>query len=156
MLIRHYSPQWLEQSWPTLAAPLAPVDSLLNELGRLFSTGEKQAKQVDAYRFADAELRDEDEHLALTVKLPGVKESEIKLTVTGDRIQLYGERQVAVPEGFRARHRERQSYKFERTYRLPTSVDAERVDARLADGVLTVTMPKPESSKPRNIAVRSE
>jgi HSP20 family protein len=132
---------------------LTPFDSLFSELGRLFANDDWRLS-AGAYQFGDAELKTEEDGYALSVKLPGIKDDDVKLTVTADQIQLRGERKVDVPEGFRARHRERQSYTFERTYRLPTAIDATRVEARLSNGLLTVTLPKAEASKPRAISVR--
>jgi HSP20 family protein len=71
-------------------------------------------------------------------------------------VSLPGKREIQ-PEHERVSYhrRERAEGSFNRTVTLPTEVDAARVDARYADGILTLTLPKAEEAKPRQITVRT-
>lgn len=87
-------------------------------------------------------------------ELPGVNEKEVSVSITGDLLTVKGERrwQDAVKDdGY---HRlERVHGKFERSVQLPIPVEADKVEATYRDGILTVTLPKVEEVKPREIKV---
>jgi HSP20 family protein len=71
-------------------------------------------------------------------------------------VSLAGKREIQRENERVSYHRkERAEGSFNRTVTLPTEVDAERVDARYADGILTLTLPKAEETKPRQITVRT-
>ncbi len=97
------------------------------------------------------ETRDD---IHVDVELPGVREKEISLTVTGDVLTVRGERKwdrETSDEGF---HRMERVYgKFERSIPLPLPVQTDRVKAVFRDGVLQVKLPKAEEVKPREIKI---
>ena len=91
--------------------------------------------------------------IVITAELPGVKEDELDITVHRDTVTLRGQRQDQ-PEGAQGYHRrERRSGAFGRTFSLPFQVDPERVEAKLSDGILTLTLHRPEQDKPKRIRV---
>jgi HSP20 family protein len=87
-------------------------------------------------------------------ELPGYKLDELEIFVVKNELTLKGERK-AVEEAKDAtfHRRERTEGVFSRILRLPTDVDAEKVHAKLKDGVLTITLPKAEATKPRKISI---
>jgi HSP20 family protein len=86
-------------------------------------------------------------------ELPGVAQDQLEISVVGGELTIKGERQAPKHGESMFHRRERSSGKFSRTVRLPMEVDADRVQARLKDGVLTVQLPKAEVAKPRKIKV---
>jgi len=91
--------------------------------------------------------------IMITAELPGVKEDELDITVHRDTVTLRGQRQDQ-PEGAQGYHRrERRSGAFGRTFSLPFNVDPDRVEAKLRDGILTLTLHRPEQDKPKRIRV---
>ena len=91
--------------------------------------------------------------IVITAELPGVKEDELDITVHRDTVTLRGQRQDQ-PEGAQGYHRrERRSGAFGRTFSLPFQVDPERVEAKLSNGILTLTLHRPEHDKPKRIRV---
>ena len=91
--------------------------------------------------------------IVITAELPGVKEDDLDITVHRDTVTLRGQRQDQ-PEGAQGHHRrERRSGPFGRTFSLPFNVDPERVEARLRNGLLTLTLRRPEHDKPKRIRV---
>ncbi len=92
----------------------------------------------------------------VTTELPGLSEKDIHLSLTDDVLTIKGERQWTgdVEEGSHHR-RERWFGKFERAFSLPTPVDAGQVKATYRDGVLTVTLPKAEETKPKEIKIEA-
>src|ERR687889_2554296 len=89
--------------------------------------------------------------IVITAELPGVKQDQLEITVHRDTVTLRGERQDG-PEDARAYHRrERGRGSFGRTFGLPFQVDPDQVEAKLSDGVLTLTLQRPEQDKPKRI-----
>jgi HSP20 family protein len=89
-------------------------------------------------------------------ELPGVKTDELSISVTGETLTLSGERKLPGESEKASYHRrEREAGAFSRVISLPTRLDVEQVNAHAEDGVLTVVLPKAESAKPRQIAVKA-
>jgi HSP20 family protein len=86
--------------------------------------------------------------------LPGLKRDDIKVTFENQVLSIEGQRQGS-PEGEtnRAHRLERSHGAFRRSFTLPATVDAARVDASYQDGVLVVKLPRREESRPRTIAI---
>jgi HSP20 family protein len=92
--------------------------------------------------------------LVLKADLPDLKRDAIKVTFENDVLSIEGER-AAAPDIAREQYRriERGYGSFKRSFTLPSTVDASRVSAAYLDGVLTVTLPRREESRPRQIQV---
>jgi len=86
-------------------------------------------------------------------ELPGVRQDQIEISVVGNELTIKVERPELEKEGVTFHRRERPSGSFVRVVRLPAEVDANQVQADLCNGVLTVTLPKAESARPRKIHV---
>jgi HSP20 family protein len=94
--------------------------------------------------------------LVAEAELPGVQQDQLDISVVGNDLTLKVERPELEKEGVTFHRRERPSGSFVRVVRLPTEVDANRVEAELRNGVLTVTLPKAESARPRKIHVAAK
>jgi len=91
-------------------------------------------------------------------ELPGMRMENLEVTVLGNQLTLAGERKIgpadekdASWQGVSWLRRERGQGRFARTIALPWEIDADKVEARLHDGVLTVTLPKHESARPKKV-----
>jgi HSP20 family protein len=92
--------------------------------------------------------------LVLNFELPGVREKDVSLQITGDLLTVKGERafdQELKDDNYT--HVERVYGKFERTVQLPMPVQADRVKATYRDGVLEVKLPKADEVKPKEIKI---
>jgi HSP20 family protein len=95
-----------------------------------------------------------ENELVLKADLPEVKLADIEVRVENQTLTLKGERKFEKAETKGGYHRIERSYgAFERSFTLPTSVDAEKVAADYKSGVLTVKLPKKETAKPRQVKV---
>jgi len=104
------------------------------------------APAVDMY-----ETKDE---LVIMAELPGLNEKDIHLSITGDMLTVKGERQWNQEIKQESYYRGERWYgKFERTLPLPIPVQADKVKAGYRDGVLTITLPKVEAIKPKEIKI---
>lgn len=89
-------------------------------------------------------------------ELPGVAAEDLNITITGDSLAIEGERKIAVEEeGAKYHRRERDAGRFNRMVTLPGHVDTDKVEAKCADGILTIILPKAESAKPRQISIKT-
>jgi HSP20 family protein len=105
------------------------------------------APLVDMYETGD--------DLVVVAELPGVKEQDIRLAVTGDVLTLRGERgsDATTGEASSQYRSERWFGRFERMVALPIPVQADRIKATYREGLLTVRLPKAEEIKPREIRI---
>jgi HSP20 family protein len=104
------------------------------------------APAIDVY-----ETRDD---LVVAVELPGVREKDIRVTMTGDVLSLSGQRGIAPEAREENYHRiERWSGTFERAVKLPVPVQADRIRASYRDGVLDIRLPKLPAARPREIKI---
>jgi HSP20 family protein len=97
----------------------------------------------------------EDEHnLVLKLEVPGVNEADINVSVENDTLTVQGERKFEKEEKEENFHRiERRYGSFVRTFKLPNTVDADKVDASYEKGILKITLAKRAEAKPRQIKV---
>lgn len=92
--------------------------------------------------------------LVVAAELPGVNEKDIQLSIAGEVLTLRGERVPTADMSQHPQYRGERWYgKFERSVALPIPVQADKVTATYRDGVLTVTLPKSEAIKPKEIRI---
>jgi len=103
----------------------------------------------------EANIAETDKTVEVSMDLPGMKPEEVKVEMHEGQLWITGERKEEKEEKGKTWHRvERRSGQFRRVLSLPTNVDAERVDAKLADGVLHVTLPKAAGATAKSIQVK--
>lgn len=101
------------------------------------------------------DIFEEDNAIRITSEIPGVRPEDVKLSVENNLLTISGtKRQVAEERTDRVHRYERTYGAFERSFTLPASVDANGIKATYEHGVLTVTLPKVEKAKPRQIEVQ--
>jgi len=89
------------------------------------------------------------------VDLPGLTKNDVKITVQNDILTIRGEKKQEKESKEQNVHRMERSYgMFQRSFTLPSSVKSEKIDAVFADGVLTITLPKVEEAKAKEIEVK--
>jgi HSP20 family protein len=96
-----------------------------------------------------------DETVIVNIDLPGVRSPDLELTLDGDVLTIKGTRQVTPPDGYRVQMDERGAQTFTRKLTIQSPVDPERVEAGLADGVLTVTLTKTDAARPVTIPIQT-
>lgn len=102
---------------------------------------------VDIFEDADA--------IRIVAEVPGVSPEDVKISHEDNVLTIQGTKQQATPEPTERVHRDERTYgAFARTFTLPTTVDATGIKATYQHGVLTVTLPKVEKARPRQIPVQ--
>jgi HSP20 family protein len=110
------------------------------------------ANDSAAYLIPVADIRSSGDAYILQVEMPGVDKSGLELTVQNGELVIVGHRRWIDSIGERV-YREIRTNDYRRVYELDPSIDTARISARIDQGLLTVTLPKAESVKPRKIAV---
>ena len=138
--------------------PFRDLSDIQSEMNRLFFDGffgrPSQVAGVERVWGPAVDMYETRDELVITAELPGLNEKDIHLSIIGDMLTIRGERrwnqEVKQENSYRA---ERWFGKFERALPLPIPVQAEKVKASYRDGVLTVTLPKAEEIKPKEIKI---
>lgn len=103
---------------------------------------------VDVFEDRDA--------VKIVAEVPGVKPEDVKLSIENNVLTIRGEKKQQAEEKSDRVHRYERSYGvFERSFALSNSVDVERIEARYENGILTVSVPKAEKARPREIPVKA-
>lgn len=149
-LIRYQSPESL--GWPALGR----LSNLRDELDSLFelpllSNFANQTQLFSGWTPA-LDLYQSNDNVVAVVELPGMRKEDIDISLHDGTLTISGERKGEVADQ-KAERSERYVGKFRRSITLPTRVDASKVNATYKDGILTVTLPKAEEAKPKQIQV---
>jgi len=103
--------------------------------------------------FLRANLYQSGDAFEMRLEVPGMDKDALDIKIQGNYLEISGKREQDVPEGYKVHKTERLNGTFSRSFTLPDDVDSARVEAKLKDGVLYLTLPKSEAAKPRQIAI---
>jgi HSP20 family protein len=133
------------------------LGDIQSEVNRLFDTffGRSAPNGASERAWAPAaDMYETKDELVIKADLPGMSEKDVQVSITGDLLSLKGQRieaeDVKPEQYFRA---ERWAGRVERVFQLPIPVQADKVRASYREGVLTVTLPKVEAVKPKEIKI---
>jgi len=145
MQMTTYNPRFVRRpfrpSSPFLGDFLAPFGGALNEVST-----QTLYPAVDIY--------EKDEKLVFEAELPGFEKEKISVDVQGRVLTLSGERESSTEIKEEGRYRKERSYgKFERSFKLPFEASEKQIQATYRNGVLTLTVEKPEENKPKQITI---
>ena len=149
------SMQSLFYDFGDLGQPFRAFDLLAKEMTRLATPdvgNREQARgeprKTRAYGASpEVSAWEKDGTFFLTATLPGVAKDDVSITVEQNTITVSAKRELPAIEGYELRARERRAFAFERTFELPAPIAADKVEASLENGVLTVSLPKAQAPK---------
>jgi len=123
---------------------------------RFFRGGVQDDTELATSTFIPAvDLVEKDDEYVAKIELPGVSKDEVKITLQDNLLTIRGEKKEEKETKESNYHRIERSYgSFQRSFTLPTSVKNDKVDAQYKDGILTVTLPKAEEAKRKQIEVK--
>ena len=111
-----------------------------------------QSADHTAYVAPYADVESKDSGYVLYAEMPGVNRDGIEITVEDGNLVLIGQRQPLSVSG-EPLHRETRQLSYRRVYELDPSIDANKISARIEQGILSVNLPKAENLKPRRITL---
>ncbi len=130
------------------------LDQLFSDdVFRPFGTLSREALQASGWMPA-VDIRETDDTFEFTAELPGLGKDDVTITVEDKVLTLSGERQWDEEENKNSYHRVERTYgSFSRSFTLPGTVNSEKVSAKFDNGLLTISVPKAEETKPRQIKI---
>jgi HSP20 family protein len=130
------------------------LDRMRRQMDRLFNDFSSLSYEPKAGVFPLVNITEDSDNFYIRAELPGVEAGGLDIQATDNNISISGERKIpAEAEGVKYHRREREAGKFSRMISLPSDVDTDKVSAGLENGILTLSVPKAEAAKPRQISV---
>ena len=137
------------------------LNSLQNEIDRVFDRffpSREQTQESSSSRAVwrpQMDLTETDESYRLHLDMPGMSKDELKISYQDNELVVSGEQKSTHTDKDEEFVRVERSFgQFRRSFTLPRTVDADNIDATYDNGVLTVTVPKTEKVKPRQIEIQ--
>jgi HSP20 family protein len=145
--------------------PMADMQTLQNRLSRMLddafhgwapATQDEGASLVGQW-IPPVDVFENKDAVQIMAELPGVKPEDVKISLENNVLTIRGEKRQTAEEKTDHVHRYERYYGvFERSFTVPSTVDAEHIKASYDLGVLTIRLPKLEKAKPRQIEVKVE
>ncbi len=154
MAIARWKPEREVSSW----SPYRDLLNMQREIGRvfdnLFSDYDSESSFV-AQWVPRVDVVENKDAFMIKAELPGIDKSNVKITLHDNILTIRGDKKQENEEkGINVHRIERSFGTFERAFSLPTTVKSDKIDASFKDGVLTITLPKVEEAKPKEIEVK--
>jgi HSP20 family protein len=100
------------------------------------------------------DITESDNEFVVKVEVPGVSKDDVKITVQDNVLTIRGEKKQEKESKGANYHRVERSFgAFQRSFSLPATVQATKVDAKYNNGILSITLPKAEEAKPKEIEI---
>lgn len=139
--------------------PFGDMLSLREEIDDLFSDFFRRVPSEGFPReglwYPAIDIEETEDAFKLSAELPGMKKEDIKISFSDGRLTMEGERKFEKEEKNKTFHRIERSYgKFKRIISMPREVEADKAKASYEQGILTITLPKSEQAKPKEIGIK--
>lgn len=154
-ILTNISPDW---SWPS-ARSLSPdlAGDVFDDFDRIVDSFLRPTFANTVNFQPSCDIHETKDHYLVSFDMPGVKKDDIKIELQDNQLVISGERRYESKngqEGSALRH-ERAYGKFERSFALPKTINADQIEAQYENGVLNVALPKVEAAKGRRIQIQS-
>ena len=136
--------------------PAAVAAGLFDIVDRVFGdrgsdTGTDTGTEPSATMQLRTDVSEEETRYAIAVDIPGMAKEEVSIKVEGGKVFIEGERQGERKGKY---HRAERAYgRFLRSFTLPDNVDAEKIEAKMANGVLELSLPKNQKAQPIEVKI---
>jgi len=128
--------------------------SLHSEVNRMFRDFYDDSEAKESYWMPSVDITEDDDKLTLSAELPGVKKEDVKISLNNSILTIEGEKKHAEEEKAENSYRTERYYgKFSRSFNLTSEIDEGKIKADHDSGILTITLPKSEKVKPRQIVI---
>lgn len=147
--------RWNPQRETALADPLRTMDELFSEMWRGWPSFFDSDTRRPLLRPA-LDVVENDHEIAIRIDLPGIKQEDVKVELEDNMLTVSGEVGDTIEkDGDRYHYRERSYGSFQRSLRLPGTVDTDKVDASFENGVLNIVLPKLPQAQPKQISIKA-
>ncbi len=139
--------------------PFRELGTLRREMDNLWNRffGETSMPSVFSQEWAPmVDVSETKDNVVVKAEIPGMEAKDMDVSVSGDVLTIKGQKKTEEEKKDEHYHyRERYSGSFQRSFRLPVAVKTEKADAAFKDGVLTITIPKAEEAKKKEIKIKT-
>ncbi|NUM75178.1 Hsp20/alpha crystallin family protein [candidate division KSB1 bacterium] len=140
----------------------SPVRDMLNmqaDMNRLFGNMfDRDSYETSLGRGAwnpVVDITETADEYQVTAELPGLNKDDVKISYEGGVVTIRGEKKQEKEDKNRNYHRVERSFgMFERSFRLPTQIDVNKIEAKFKDGILGLRLPKSEEARPKEIPIK--
>ena len=141
--------------WGTNFDPFAGLRHIQRELERLHWSWFGESRRIGGGAYPPVNVYESPEEILVQCEVAGVEPTAVDASITGETLTIKGTK-LALPEeeGVKFIRRERGGGEFTRTIVLPETVEADKVDASLRNGVMTIRLPKSAAAKPMRIEIK--
>jgi len=130
------------------------MERLRREMNGLF---ENAGRASGSTTYPLVNMYDGPENVVVTAELPGIAKEEVNISFADGALTIAGKREpLRDVKSMTAVREEREAGEFEKTVRIPTKVQSEKISATFGNGILTITMPKAEEAKPKSITIEAK
>lgn len=136
-------------------SPMRDILNIQEEMNRIFNNFARPSEgQRGVLWSPQVDIYESDDGITVELEIPGMSKDDVNIRIQDNVLTLKGEKKQDEDTKGKNFHRVERSYgTFERSFSLPSSIQTDRVRATTKDGVLTITLPKAEEAKPREIAI---
>ncbi|MBI5476032.1 MAG: Hsp20/alpha crystallin family protein [Ignavibacteriales bacterium] len=137
--------------------PVVNFGNMHRELDKIFEQfrSDVQNEDVSKTLMPVVDIVERENEFSIKVEIPGVDKKDVKITIQNDVLTIRGEKKQEEEKKGENYYRTERSYgTFQRSFTLPSSVANEKIDASYDNGILTLTIPKLEEAKPKEIEVK--
>jgi len=133
------------------------MDLLRNKMDRIFDDFDRSYDYEPGLIFRSGSPRtnlyEDGDRFEIRAEVPGIAKDDLNVNIQGNYLEISGSRTSDTPDGYKVHRTERGADTFSRSFTLPDDVNAEKVEAKLKDGILYLTIPKSEATKPKQITI---
>jgi len=140
-------------TWPS---DLFGIQREMNKMFNNFFRGDIQDEDSAFMAWTPAvDIAEHDDEYLVKVELPGVNKEDVKITIESNVLTIRGEKKQEKETKKENYHRVERNYgSFQRSFTLPSTVKSDKIDASYKDGILSISLPKAEEAKPKQIEVK--
>ncbi|MDT8318364.1 MAG: Hsp20/alpha crystallin family protein [bacterium] len=140
--------------------PFRDIVTLRDRMDRLFEDSMIKARGGEdefgtSAWMPSVDIYETEKDLVIKAEIPGIDKKDVSINIKDNRLTLKGERKFEKDVQEESYHRMECSYgTFQRTFTLPTTVDQDKISANFKNGMIEVTLPKKEETKPKQIEIK--
>lgn len=124
------------------------------DVATMESKSVQEAKEQEPAIKPPVDIFEDDTGITVQADMPGVSKDRLDVQIDSDTLSIEGKAEIPMPEGMEALYADVRSTHYQRSFSLSSELDADKADASLKDGVLTLRIPKRKQYQPRKIEVR--
>ena len=138
--------------------PMNELVSMRRDMDRMFEDFFTRPMTVQSgWNLPTVDMYQTEDDVVVKATIPGINPEDLDIQVTGDTLSIRAEvEQEKTDENAKYHLRERHYQSFSRSLTLPVQVVADKADAQIKNGILTLTLPKAEETKPKAITVKAK